>query len=146
VKLCAGCGEEFPEKYPDQKYHDHPCFLRHVNRDRDRQKAKGEKGGAVAGKLRKESAREDGYRGYVKEPGDRHQHRVVAERVLGRALAPGETVHHEDLDKTNNDPANLIVFSRQADHARHHKLNHPGLPSCDCPGIRLKEVMPDATP
>lgn len=77
--------------------------------------------------------------GYVKVNG-RHEHRVVAEDVLGRALKPGEVVHHEDQNKMNNDPENLIVFPSQVDHARHHKLEHLGTP-CDCPGIRLKEVM-----
>ena len=54
-----------------------------------------------------------------------------------------EVVHHEDEDnKQNNDPANLIVFPDQGAHARHHRLRHLGQPSCDCGGIRLKEVMP----
>lgn len=38
------------------------------------------------------------------------------------------------------------MFVSQAQHARHHKLNHCGQDRCDCYGIRLKEVMPDATP
>ena len=46
---------------------------------------------------------------------------------------------YEALNKTNNDPANLIVFPSHAIHARHHKLNHPGRP-CDCPGIRLEVI------
>jgi hypothetical protein len=54
-------------------------------------------------------------------------------------------VHHEDENKKNNDPWNLIVFPAQAIHAKHHKLNHCGFP-CPCPGIRLKEVMPNAAP
>lgn len=77
---------------------------------------------------------------YRKENG-RHIHRIVAETVLGRPLCRGEVVHHEDEDKWNNHPFNLIVFPSQAVHAGHHKLNHLGSP-CDCPGIRLKEVMP----
>jgi len=36
---------------------------------------------------------------------DRHEHRVVAERILGRALLPGEIVRHRDGNARNNDPA-----------------------------------------
>lgn len=49
-----------------------------------------------------------------------YEHREVAARVLGRPLAGDETVHHEDEDRSNNDPANLFVFRTQPDHLRFH--------------------------
>jgi len=52
--------------------------------------------------------------------GSQHVHRIVAKSVLGRSLRPGETVHHVDGDRTNNDSSNLVVFPSQADHARCH--------------------------
>ena len=55
----------------------------------------------------------------------RHEHRVVAERMLGRALKHGEIVHHKDGNKHNNDPANLEVMT-QAEHARLHMLERYG--------------------
>lgn len=49
-----------------------------------------------------------------------HAHRAIAEQILGRPLEPGEVVHHKDGDKLNFSPDNLIIFSSQEEHARHH--------------------------
>ena len=50
----------------------------------------------------------------------RHEHRVVASKMLGRPLKKGEVVHHIDGNKRNNDPLNLMVFKSQAEHVRWH--------------------------
>ena len=50
----------------------------------------------------------------------RHEHRVAAERMLGRLLKPGEIVHHVDGDKRNNQEWNLLVLSSQSEHAQLH--------------------------
>lgn len=47
-------------------------------------------------------------------------HREIASEKLGRKLKPGETVHHVDEDKFNNDPENLWVFRSNADHSSYH--------------------------
>lgn len=57
---------------------------------------------------------------YLKLHG-RHEHRVVAEQMLGRPLKKGEIVHHKDGNKHNNDPSNLEVMT-QSDHIKEHRL------------------------
>lgn len=63
---------------------------------------------------------------YRKRDG-RHEHRFVAENMIGRKLLPGEIVHHRDHNKRNNDPANLAVMTR-AQHMREHGMGIPGQP------------------
>ena len=54
----------------------------------------------------------------------RNEHRTVAEWLLGRALLPGEVVHHIDSNKRNNAPDNLMIFASQAEHAAWHKKHN----------------------
>ena len=49
-----------------------------------------------------------------------HTHRVVAEQHIGRKLRKGETVHHIDGNKRNNDADNLMVFKSQKEHSAYH--------------------------
>lgn len=44
-------------------------------------------------------------------------HRMLIEEQTGRALLPGEIVHHREGDSTNNDLSNLVVLPSQAYHA-----------------------------
>lgn len=44
------------------------------------------------------------------------EHRLVMAHQLGRALLPGETVHHLDGDRSNNKPSNLQL--RQGKHGK----------------------------
>ena len=48
------------------------------------------------------------------------EHILVAEQKLGRYLKPGETVHHIDRNKRNNNPDNIIVFASNSDHISYH--------------------------
>jgi hypothetical protein len=52
----------------------------------------------------------------------RHEHRTIAEQIVGRALRKGEVVHHKNGNKRDNRRSNLHVFASQAEHARFHKL------------------------
>lgn len=49
-----------------------------------------------------------------------YEHRMVAERSMGRRLLPHEIVHHIDGNPTNNTPCNLAVLSR-GDHMVEHR-------------------------
>jgi hypothetical protein len=115
--------------------------MRSYNRDKSHQQKAGKLGGKVRGEQMKEQALLFPNLDFYEKKDGRHTHRVVAEACLGRLLNPGEVVHHEDLNKRNNHPSNLIVFPSQAIHVAHHRKGHCGDP-CDCPGIRLG-VMPE---
>ena len=136
VKVCEGCGNEFESNYSAQRFHSRKCWLSKYNTE---DRAHTMLGAANGSKAVGDKLRGTGDKTYVKEAG-RHQHRVVAERLLGRSLTPLEVVHHEDRDKKNNSPENLIVFSTQAAHVAHHMRNHCGVEVCSCDCIRIKNL------
>jgi HNH endonuclease/Transcriptional regulator, AbiEi antitoxin len=56
-----------------------------------------------------------------------YEHRLVAEQKLGRRLEPGEQVHHDNKDKTDNRPENLAVTGSLAEHFVLHRTKDAGL-------------------
>ena len=139
-KTCPICEVNYLG-WVDQKTCSTPCRLEAMSRRNKADPKEQARRAALGHEKAKEAtrARHSG-RGYRKVDG-RHEHRVVAEAVLGRPLAKGEVVHHEDLDKLNNFPTNLIVFPTQAQHVSHHSQGHPGNGPCDCPCIRLGDLL-----
>lgn len=69
-----------------------------------------------------------------------YEHRVVAEKKIGRRLQKGEIVHHVDGNKKHNTEDNIEVVQGNAGHYVHHRKRHdlrnPGednpLVSCEC--------------
>jgi len=61
-----------------------------------------------------------GYKGRTKSNGWVAEHRLVAEKKLGRLLQDKEVVHHLDLEGKNNKPENLMVFPSNKEHLQYH--------------------------
>ena len=112
VRECKLCGYTFTiGRKKDQQFCSSVC--RNTNNAR------------VSAERRGDMQRGSGTKWYVKQ-GGRHQHRIVAEAMLGRKLVRGEIVHHKDGNKKNNAPNNLVVML-QGEHMREHGMGIPGV-------------------
>lgn len=121
MNTCVICSSAFkPKKHTTGKYCSRRCaWLARGGPEFNARIAK------ESASLRGDLQRGRGTKWYVKRNG-RHEHRVVAEGILGRPLKPGEIVHHKDENKKNNDPDNLMVIT-QGEHMREHGLGIKGM-------------------
>ena len=123
-ETCAYCGKPVyrqPSNRIGRAFCSKACHMKLLNQELNPSRMTPE----VRQKLR--DARLDSGEGktYSKFYG-RHTHRVVAEKMLGRKLRPGEVVHHIDGDKRNNRPENLMVFASQSEHVAWHVTHENG--------------------
>lgn len=113
--ICIQCGKKFYRHNgnTDAKFCSVKCSNKNHNVGEKQIKA-----GRIAGKIMGDRKRGTGTIGYIKF-NQRHEHRTVMEKKLGRPLKKGEIVHHIDENKHNNHPDNLQLMT-QAAHCSYH--------------------------
>ena len=128
--ICSYCGAiAYQDKYHKDK---HKSFCSYACRERYYPKEKENNGmwnrkhpnpynrhGDKNPKWNGGISNDGGYRSLFKDGKYIREHRLIAEKALGRPLKSNETVHHINLIKTDNRNCNLMI----CDNSYHHWLH-----------------------
>ena len=117
IFCCADCRSAFLSKSTNPSGYTKHEHLANYNKAHNRDRMTP----SVRAKLRKAHLQETVKANTYKKLYGRHEHRVIAEQIIGRALRIGEVVHNIDGNKHNNSPENLMVLSSQAEHWAIHR-------------------------
>lgn len=113
-KICVICGAHFIRKKAEVarravKYCSRKCYM--------------------ARQVKGQCSKEGYIMRYGKFSKPEYEHRIIAKQLTSKILTYNDVVHHKDGNKSNNNPSNLDILTRES-HARSHAYNrllHQGI-------------------